>query len=38
MGRQDIIARLRKNEAALRARGVAHAALLARARVATSTG
>jgi predicted nucleotidyltransferase len=27
MGRQDIIARLRENEAALRARGVAHAAL-----------
>jgi uncharacterized protein len=33
MGRQDIIARLRENEAALRARGVAHAALFgARAR------
>jgi predicted nucleotidyltransferase len=28
MDRQDIIARLRENEAALRARGVAHAALL----------
>ena len=27
MNRQDIIARLRENEAALRARGVAHAAL-----------
>jgi uncharacterized protein len=27
MDRQDIIARLRENEAALRARGVAHAAL-----------
>src|ERR1700733_13783432 len=27
MGRQDIIARLRENEAALRSRGVAHAAL-----------
>jgi predicted nucleotidyltransferase len=27
MGRQDIIARLRENEAALRAPGVAHAAL-----------
>jgi len=27
MGRQDIIARLRENEAALKARGVTHAAL-----------
>ena len=32
MNRQDIIARLRENEAALRARRVTHAALLAHAR------
>ena len=36
MNREAIIARLRENEAALRARGVAHAALLARGRAVTS--